>query len=552
MKKIYFYTFISIIFFSCTKERIEKKQDNVFYDNAFALLSENRYNEAFKNFNFAKDTFLKQKDSFGAGKCLINMAVIQEKLGDNFGSQETSLSAINYFEETDSLHREYLIANYNTLGLVSSKLQENKQAISFYKKVLRLSPDLNVKIICQNNLANAFRREKNYNKAIAIYHSILGEIKKNDIEFARTSTNLAYTKWLQNHNYDPTLEYHKALVVRLREKDNWGLNSSYAHLAEYHTNYRPDSALLFARKMLETAKIIGSPDDKVEALQKLISLDSPKNSKEYFKIYKQLNDSLQTARSKAKNQFALIRYEAEKNKVDFLKSKSESAQRQNHIIKQYFGLAILIIALIISYLSFRKRQRTLRQEKQLEVKNTELKYSKKVHDRVANKVYQVMSEVENIPDIDRNILLDRLEEIYEISRDITYEKEEFENLNFRDRLANMLKSYASDTIKIFITGNDDEVWGKTTDNQQNEVYIIIQELMTNMKKHSQADKVFLKFTLDHSDINISYTDNGIGIDQYSPKNGLQNTENRIKSIGGTIIFETETIGMMKIDLSFPV
>lgn len=66
--------------------------------------------------------------------------------------------------------------------------------------------------------------------------------------------------------------------------------------------------------MFEIAKQLDSPDDQLEALQKLIALEPSEKSKFYFSKYQKINDSLQTARSKAKNQFALIRYETEKEK----------------------------------------------------------------------------------------------------------------------------------------------------------------------------------------------------------------------------------------------
>jgi gentisate 1,2-dioxygenase len=66
------------------------------------------------------------------------------------------------------------------------------------------------------------------------------------------------------------------------------------------------------RKMYNAAKEIKNPDDQLEALQKLIALEPSEKSKFYFSKYQKINDSLQNARSKAKNQFALIRYETEK------------------------------------------------------------------------------------------------------------------------------------------------------------------------------------------------------------------------------------------------
>jgi hypothetical protein len=52
--------------------------------------------------------------------------------------------------------------------------------------------------------------------------------------------------------------------------------------------------------MYDVAKNIDSPDDQIEALEKLISLKILQNSKQYFQVYQSLNDSLQTARNKAK------------------------------------------------------------------------------------------------------------------------------------------------------------------------------------------------------------------------------------------------------------
>lgn len=551
MKKKYLY--ILILIFSCSQNKNEKKQDNSYYDNAFNLLAENRYNEAFKNFSLAKDYYLKQKDSFGAGKCLINMAIIQEKLSDNFGSQETSLSAIGYFDEKNPLHQEYSIVNYNSLGLVSSKLQENEQAIIFYNKILKFSIPDSIKIISQNNLANAYRRKKRYSEALNIYNSILKESKKNKIEYARTTTNFALTKWLQNPKYNPIPEFQKALKIRLKEKDNWGLNSSFAHLSDYYKKTRPDSALFYARKMYDVAKNIDSPDDQIEALEKLISLENPQNSKQYFQVYQSLNDSLQTARNKAKNQFALIRYETEKNKADFLKAKAESTQKQNQIIKQYVVIAIIILSLVLLIITFRKRQKRLQQEKLLEVKNTELKISKKVHDKVANRIYQLMSQVENKDLIDKDALLFGLENAYETSRDISYDNKDInENQSFSEQLHKMLDSYSSDSVKVVFIGNNEKLWEGISFQNKTEVYLVLQELMTNMKKHSQANIVSIKFSRENPVINISYTDNGIGIKKFSPKNGLQNMENRINAINGTIIFDTENNNLLKINITFPV
>lgn len=541
---------------NCSKKSNDEKKivTNHFYDKAFELRDNGQIDSAFSYFYKAKDFFLQNNDSFGVAKCLTNLAIIQENKGDYFGSQETSLAALQYFNNKNTLQNKYQSINYNSLGITANKLKNYSKAIKFYSQALSFSSDFQDKMLYLNNLGNNYTNKKDYTQAIKIYNNVLKGNNIDGVIYSKTLTNLAKTKWLQNKNYNPISEFQKALRIRLKEKDQWGLNSSYANLANYYIENNQDSALIYANKMYSVAKEIKSPDDQIEALQKLITLENTQTSKHYFQVYQKLNDSLQTARNKAKNQFALIRYETEKNKSDFLKAKAESVERQNKIIVRNIALIAAVIALIGFYIYLQKRQVRLRQEKLLEVKNTELKYSKKVHDRVANRIYQIISLIENTLHLDKNSILFALENVYETSRDISYENVDAkEKQNYRDQLSQMLGAYSSPKIlQVIITGNDDEMWQNTNLIQKTEVYLVLQELMTNMKKHSQASIVSIKFVKENSTIHISYTDNGIGIKHYSPKNGMQNMENRINAINGTIIFDTETNNLLKIKISFPV
>lgn len=550
-----YFTFLLLIFvYSCSDKQTSNQQiTNIYYDEAWKYLDKGESLNGFIYFVKAKELFLKDQDSLGAGKCLMNMGIILTDKGDYFGGQEISLEATKYFNKNKSNQHKYLKANYNNLGITSQNLKDYSNSLKFYNLAIKFSDSLENNYIYQNNKALTFQKIKNYPEAVKIYNQILKETPKRNADYSKALTNLAFTKWLQNKNYNPIPEFQKALNIRLKEKDQWGLNSSYAHLADYYIKNNQDSALFYSRKMYEISKKINSPDDQIEALQKLITLENSQNSKHYFQVYQKLNDSLQTARSKAKNQFALIRYETEKNKADFLKAKAESSEKQNKIIVRNIALIVALFILIGFYIYLRKRQKRLQQEKLLEVKNTELKISKKVHDKVANRIYQIMSQVENKEVIDKDALLFGLENAYETSRDISYDNKDInENQSFSEQLHKMLDSYSSGSVKLISNGNSEKLWEGVNFQNKTEIYLILQELMTNMKKHSRASIVSLKFSKENSAINISYTDNGIGIEQLSPKNGLQNMENRINAINGTIIFDKETNNLLKINISFPV
>ncbi|MDV3752738.1 histidine kinase [Elizabethkingia anophelis] len=548
-----------VLIVSCTKTKennvnqSKKTTDNPYYEKAWSYLDQKEPVNAFQNFNKAKEIYLKNNDSLGVGKCLMNMGIILADQGDYFGAQETSLEAIKYFNENIEEHNKYIKSNYNNLGIATVKLKNYERAIQFYSHALRFTNDQINRNICKNNLANAFRKEKKYDIAIKIFQDIISNSKEKNKEYSRALSNYTFTKWLQNpkNNYD--FEFYKALNIRLKEKDLWGLNASYSHLADYYTQKKPDSALIYATKMYGVAKKLKSPDDQIEALQKLVILENPEKSKQYFLTYQKLNDSLQTARSKAKNQFALIRYETEKNKANFQKAQADNVKKQNQILKQYAGLGILGLILIGggagSVVWYRRRRKRLEKEKELEIKNTELRYSKKVHDKVANKVYRVMSEVENVPEMKKEVLLDKLENIYEISRDISYDHEPTDEKH----LVEMLESYSSqEEVQLVKVGIQEVGWDTFNKDTQSEVFNVLQELMTNMKKHSKATRVVIRMSRINEEITIRYTDNGVGCDKLSPKNGIKNTGNRMESIGGTINFEAVSGEGFKAELKFSV
>ncbi|WP_407485599.1 tetratricopeptide repeat-containing sensor histidine kinase [Elizabethkingia miricola] len=547
-----------VLIVSCTKTKennvnqSEKTTDNPYYEKAWSYLDQKEPVNAFQNFNKARELFLKNNDSLGMGKCLMNMGIILTDQGDYLGAQETSLEASKYLKENNKENNSYISANYNNLGIINRNLENYNKAIEFYNLAMKFSLEDIDKSIYLNNIAYAYGEQKKYNEALKIYNQILKKDNQNNKEYSRALSNFAFTQWLQKPIYNPIPKLKKALSIRLHEKDTFGQNSSYAHLADYYINKKSDSALIYANKMYITAKQINNPNDQIEALQKLIVLENPQKSKQYFLAYQKLNDSLQTARSKAKNQFALIRYETEKNKANFQKAQADNVKKQNQILKQYAGLVILGLVLIGVGFWYRRRKKILQQEKELEVKKTELRYSKKVHDVVANGIHRVMTKLENQEHIDKDTMLDDLEIVYEKSRDISYDHEKNNDLPFGEKLTEMLKSYSSDDLQLVIIGNEEIQWDKLNKNTQAEVFYVLQELMTNMKKHSKATRVVIRMNRINEEITARYTDNGVGCGKLSPKNGIKNTGNRMESIGGTINFDAVSGEGFKAELKFSV
>jgi signal transduction histidine kinase len=486
------------------------------------------------------------KDSLQIAVAYNYMARLQSNGGDYYGSQETLLESLNYLHENKDRDQYCLSSDLDALGSTSLNLKNYDAAITYYDRAIALMKNEKYRDIELNNKGFAYQKKGQYSQAIAIYESILSSSKKSKKELARVITNLAMARWLQDSSYRAAPDLLMALQIRKAENDDWGLNSSYAHLSDFYLTSRPDSALIYSRSMYAIASRLQSPDDELEALQKLVVLSPATESKGYFIRFRHLNDSLQAARNAAKNQFALIRYEAEKNKTDNLRLQQENDQRKLQILRQRIILysSIFGLLIVIGVLFWANKTRLRRYQ---------LRTSRKIHDIVANGLYRLMTEIEHGDQIEKETLLDELEDLYERSRDISYDIPETPDLNYSQTIGALLKLYSGPSTMVLIQGNDQNLWDRIADHTKNELKRILQELMTNMQKHSDARNVLVQFEQEGDQLKTRYTDDGVGFaSDQKHGNGLLNTENRIKSVGGRIIFDKNTPKGLKIEIYFPI
>jgi len=545
--KNYLIIILSIFISTCNKDR---KKEHSNKQDVYFLKAESLYNKNSDSafYYFYQFTTL-NRDSLLTGQAFSYMAFIQSNAGDNYGAQESLIHSLKYLNKNIKDHWLSIATNYNELGLTSMNLKEYKTALGYFNKALPFYTNLNYLCRALNNKAWAYRELGQYNKAIKIYKYILNQ-KVDTTEYARFLSNSEKTKWLQNPKYNASFNLLKALSIRKMQNDNWGLNASYSHLTDYYTRKNADSALIFALKMYQTSLQIKSSDDQIEALQKLITLSPEADVKKYFNTYQKLSDSLQTARSAAKNQFALIRFETERHIADnLILQKDVSAKRYQLII--IISVSIFIFGYGILW--YKKRRQRLALEAEQAIRENKLKTSQKVHDVVANGLYRIMSKLDNQETLKHNPIVNEIEELYEQSRDLSYEKPQSKNQDFHNHIFELLKSFASENTRVILVGNSAPLWEKVSEQAKDEIAHILQELMVNMAKHSQASDVVIKFEQVQQKINIYYTDNGIGIaGKPQAKNGLTNTGSRIDAIGGTITFDTKVEKGLKIQISFPV
>ncbi len=536
------------------------KNDSVAIGNNFSRLAyyysiNFKKDSAFLFYNLSKEIHLNLGDKSKVGENLVQMAIIQSDFGDYYGSDETSIQALKYLDKNNI---QYLTSVYNCIAISAKKQNDYSEAIYWYDKAFNISANDIEKIAIQNNMANAFRSLKDYDNSINLLNKLLGNPLSNNIPKtkARILDNLAYTKWLANENENVHDDLLSALTIRLEENDLYGLNASYAHLSDYYKQKNQKIALEYAIKMYNIASHQKSPQDQLEALQKLIDLENSNKTKKYYIRYVRISDSLKDADQNALNKFAKLKYDSKKNRDENLQLKITSAKKElelekeknRNIITGVSESSIVIALLIFGY--YRKQKH--KQEKLQEIYKTEIRIAKKIHDEVANDMYNIMNKIQYTTNSATQIL-DDLDKVYLQTRNISHENNTIETgINFEKFLKNMLSGFNNEHCKIFIKNLQETKLHRIEKHKQIIIYRVLQELMVNMKKHSEANLVVISFSDDKNYCTIKYSDNGIGNnrEELTLRNGLKNVENRIKAINGTVTFETTLNKGFKVSIFF--
>lgn len=563
-----FYILIAISLRNCEKAT---KSPQVKLDNSAEIkrltdlgdqfYQTNQYDSSYYYFNKAKIACDPKRHSKQFVYAISNLATIQQTQGDYIGSENTVMEAIPILE--NSTNDQYKWNIYTILGINYLNTEDYENALLYFNRALNLKTDIVRKNGSRNNIALTYIEKNEVNKAIAIYNDILSHyaINQNPKEYSRILTNIG--QCLIKKDIKSALPYLvKSLKIRLIIKDEVGLIASYYNLSKYYKPKNQNLAIESIKMAYEIAINLSSTNDQIECLKVLIDLSNGRELKNYSLQYVHLNDSITKARQIAINQFAKIKYDSKKEKDENLTLKTEKAERELLIEKQQNNNLILYILTIIGigvtiFLFYVTKEKN-KKEKIQTAYNTEIRISKKLHDELANDLYQTMSfaETQDLSTADnKEILLENLETIYSRTRNISKENNKIDTgSNYTDNLKNLIGDFNTQSINIIVNDMESIEWTKIEPLKKIIIYRVLQELLVNMKKHSQCSVALISFKNANKSININYSDNGVGISQNTTTvlHGLQNMESRVNSVKGRISFNNQSRKGYKINIELPL
>lgn len=473
---------------------------------------------------------------------------IYNRIEDYYTSESVASKALPYLKYTSRPRFSQMI--YKLIADNYYGMYDYDNALIYHQKALETAISQFRKAQIKCDIAFIYLQQKKYFKAI----DLLEELAKKKTEDKTDSLNTEYQHafvlydlglcYLRTNNPKKALDnLNKSLNINLKANDESFVVGNYHALYLYYKKYNnPKLKKFYAQKGYYSASKAKSYE--LNALAELIEAEEGKNLKKYLDVYIKLTDSIMLSNRKAKNQFATRIYDSQKDKEENLELKARKAENEVQLQKQKnrsFISYIIISASIVSlvYLAFYITIKGKKEKNNIVLKS-EMRISGKLQDELSKKVYQtfLFAENNNLNNVEnKEKLLSSLNDIYTKTRNISKENSQIlTNDRYVFGLKDMISEYKTQNINILLNGFDSIIWNTIDRNIKIVLYRILQELFQNMKNHSNANLISVTLKSQHKILNLTYTDNGEGIrtNKIIFKKGLQNVEDRIKSVKGQV------------------
>lgn len=505
---------------------------------------------------YQSDILAESGNFIKASKCLITASEIFNAVKDTFNIISTKSSLLflygknGFFKEADKVRSEAIALaeathSYGQLSsLYYNKANDEKQSDNYKLKLFYL----------KKALFNARKSKYLAMQEPSILSSIVANYAlDNKVEIAQKSLDTLLAKYPDDGN----LDRKKFLLTGLR-------NLAFAKKDYYKALSLSKEQLAIEHKY----KHVECIKDVELFLSKVYEKTGDfKQSNSHYKIYTHIKDSISDVQKINALTYYQTIYETQKkdNKIAIQQSKISLLNSNNKIKNQWIIIsAILLISLFGFLWHIRSRHFAKRNHKQLEQFSQDLikvqeeeriRVARDLHDSVGQKLMLLTKKTKQTSNEDLSKLADStLDELRNISRDLyptAIEKFGISSalktlIDEMDVNSNILFDYEIEDIDACL--NRDTAL---------QFYRIVQEVLNNIIKHSQAKEASISVIKQENTIDLTIIDRGIGFNMnhrleefYSL--GMKTIHERVKIIKGTITINSKPQKGTKVYLTIPV
>ena len=518
-----------------------------------------------------------KKDLAGA---LFNLASIRSKNNELATAVELQLQALKLYEE---LKKNYYIgACCNALGMLYNNIGDYKSSNTYLRRALEISRargDVYMEAMTLGPMADNYRILKQTDSSKVCYEQtkkILRETGDNT-NYATACNNLGELYFSAGDIRSSEKEYREALEISRSIQDTGSVATSEANLAKVFIKqgkYKEAEELLL--NALKAARKLGNGEVELIVCENLVSLYTHKKdvtqAEFYFKRYSDMKDSIFSKETALRFSEAQTKFDVEKKDLEILKNKAELDRAKEEEAKKNLMIvtvAALFLAILISTFYYYRKKRIQQQaemdqeravQKEMRAKaiiEAEEKERRRIAQDLHDGIGQILSAAKlNLSSFESAVALTdevQKETLKNTLSLIDDSVKEVRSVSHNMMPNTLIKLGLASAIKEFITkiGNvpnlkiDLEIVGldqRLEENTETTLYRAIQEIVTNIIKHSKANKISIQLIRHENELSVLIEDNGIGFDTSKINEfegiGLKNIISRVEFVNGTVNFDS--------------
>lgn len=564
------------IFKRATKKKDTLHQAKVYWYLGNVYDNQQKLDSAFLCYIKAEKLYyLTKRDSLNWARMISYKAGILYNMGISAESEVQTIRALNILSKLKNTQLIYEATLRIALNL--KDIKEYSEALKYYNKIPGLlnqlekekyNPDRMKRswLSYYNNMGNFYIETKDYSKAKEYISKALSQeyVENYPKLHAMLLNNYAKNSIYSSNNkqiIDSLL--NTSLKIREEIDHKQGIIGSKIIIGEYLLTQKDT---LHALRNFNEAYILSvkyhSNYDLLQSLE-LLSVNDKENQILYTEKYHKVKDSLYELEKATRNKFARIAYETD----EIVEQNTVLNKRNSYLLGGVIFISLFaLLIFILLRLKIRNKELMYQQKEQNNIQQIQElilqqqtvtaeskireqdRIAKDLHDGVLNRLFTTrinLEELETDDPLRKKQLIEELQKTESQIREVSHNLHQNlfqQHQDFSLVIENLVLTQKNTFGTSFnCTINKKVKWEHFDIKEKTNIYLIIQELLQNVNKHSYAEKCFVFILEKENSLIIRVHDDGIGF-KYNPEKtgiGITSIKDRISKLKGQININSE-------------
>lgn len=515
----------------------------------------------------------------------ILMSSILTSLGVVYRRKEMPDSTLVYYNEALRLlenheaydERTHLLTSMAALYANTARLKEGEYYARAAVEASGQCDDMDMVLYAASTAGSILSLREKYQEAAALLYPALAKAREQrKPKFILKSMVYLLNIFSRMGNNDSINHYVKEaekVMVELPENSSEVLGYRETLCMVFSRMGRYKESLAIQRQMLSTQGINAqAPIDKLflRMAHNYVGLEDYKHAAEFYEKAYQTADSLRRTEVDAELSELSMKYENQEKALEIARLTQEQLEQKAKTMQWSIVAAIASFAFLFLVFCYIFRQKRIRKEEELKLAQSYIdglerersRLAKELHDGVCNDLLGIGMQMQCMQPTaeSKQEVLGLLEQVRGDVRCISHElmPPKFQHVT----LAETVESYVErlvipDSMQLAFSKENDAVeWWQVPEQVAYEVYRILQELLSNIVKHSEATEVKITLSVTKELLTLFITDNGRGsadIAEPGKGIGLTTVRERAKAVGGALAIDIrEENQMFKLEVPLSI